>query len=402
MLRDDVAFCLSVKVVGDPIGGDKYKPSDKPIDGDGDGLCFEGRVDRKPVPCPPGIGIGSVRVERDGGRRSVWDLPGEKPAITPWRTLTKKHRDRILKKVESLGLTRRAVKARSKKIFAQATPEMRESARTWYPRLSDLLEKFAEEVQEKYGVNLSFETVVGVTASLSSAREFVANVRATRRLVQVWAEDAEFDPSVDNLDEEKAPVLQEIIAAVRKTGRTRLKPSDFSDDQLDTLIYAHPLLAGGPEGTSIVNTTGTPPVRAALAMLRGASVDEQLTGPKRRSFYSNIVDPNGDKVTVDRHQYRAMVNPRTILNTGQWTGTLKQWEAKEKSPQDMFQTSPGGKEVGENLGVYPWFAEIVREIAEQEGLPPSAVQAIMWEVQRTSDGAKLTDWSKVEEAIRLA
>lgn len=89
--------------------------------------------------------------------------------------------------------------------------------------------------------------------------------------------------------------------------------------------------------------------KKALDILRGKFTLSENTGLKTFNFYQNILNPECDKyVTIDRHAFKAMINDdqggRVTLNKGNY-----------------------------NLGI-----EVYSKIANNLGLIPCQLQAIIW------------------------
>lgn len=96
-----------------------------------------------------------------------------------------------------------------------------------------------------------------------------------------------------------------------------------------------------------------------LTLLRGANVDDTLPGPKVRSFTNNIMDPTDPRdVTVDVHMVSAAARNPAIIND---SGVMS-------SPS--YQTA--------SIGAYPYIADVVRRIADQNDVLPQQAQALMW------------------------
>lgn len=113
---------------------------------------------------------------------------------------------------------------------------------------------------------------------------------------------------------------------------------------------------GAASGTLFVN------VAKANAILAGTDPLEVLGGDKVRSFYSNIVNPMGDDVTIDRHAFD--------IAMGQFTSD------KERKPL-------------KNKGVYETFAQAYRDAGTVLGdLTGAQVQAITWVAWRRMKGLK--------------
>jgi hypothetical protein len=114
-------------------------------------------------------------------------------------------------------------------------------------------------------------------------------------------------------------------------------------------------------------------VSMAVRIARGEEIETTMTGIKRRSFYNNIVNPNGsDSVTVDTWMLMAMVN-----TTGTDKATaLKYITACEKGLD------------GTGAGYYA-ISDAVREVAKTMDLKPHQVQALYWvAVSGSFDGAR--------------
>lgn len=381
------------KALGTPIG-----TPPKMIDGDGDGKCKE--EGGKWVPCPPGVTRGSILRRSVGGKR-VFDLP-EGGGIDAMPALPDKFKEAMTKRMKALGITRKQIEQEARKALASATPEMVEKAKQWYTTVHTKTRGLVSDLNQKYGTKYGFEQAAAVIAALSPAREFQKNMRDARKMFVVMAEDAEFTPSQELIQSFKgSPDLLRQVLKKAKNGK--LRPSDFTNEELAVLAVIHPELKG------IAGKTGFDSVFKALNILRGGDIDKILSGPKVRSFYSNIVNPNGDRATIDTWMYRIMTPPGKKFKIGPDNLTLADHEAgtktaggKKRRTQDIFQGSPSGQGVGSNVGLYPLFAEVLRDIAAQEGISPSALQAILWEVARIQAGYKPTQWEKIFKELELS
>jgi len=86
-----------------------------------------------------------------------------------------------------------------------------------------------------------------------------------------------------------------------------------------------------------------------------------LSGPKERSFYSNVSDPLGsDAVTIDAHAFDAAAG--------------------------MVTSDPARKALG-RVGEYERVAAMYRSAARTLGVAPHVVQAVVWVVWRNRFGA---------------
>lgn len=353
------------------------------------------------------------------------------------------------------GVTKRKIRNRTLKALESATPEMFEKALTWYPRVNSLVRTLVSRIEEQHGTKIDFEIAAAVVAALSPGEEFKKNARGARRIMTVFAEDkeVELDPKLIKGLKMPKKQAQEIL---KRFPNGRAKLSDFTDDELPFIIPIHPDLQ------KISNQTGMKNIYRAFLMLRASGrdsstgqkkieknieiIDDLLGGPKVRSFFNNIVDPDGPHVTMDTWMYRLMFPSNVKFNFRGRDDTLdghrKFFKAriddyKEKAKalraelqelevngkklssdeieeriintlgkqpqalkiQDIFQSRPSSKEYGDNIGLYPWFATIVQEIADEMGVPPAALQAVLWEIARTTAGYEPTIWQGVEDAF---
>ena len=358
------------------------------------------------------------------------------------------------RKLKSLNFNKTKVRNRTIKALQSATPEMFEQALTWYPRVNALVRTVASQMEKQYGKKIDFEIAAAVVAALSPGEEFKKNARNARRIMSVFAEDKEIEIDKDLVKQLKLNKddAQKILDRF-PNGRAKL--SDFSDEELPFIVPIHPDLQG------IANQTGMKNTYKSLLMLRASEritnpdkkiegnleiIDEILGGPKVRSFFNNIVDPDGPHVTMDTWMYRLMFPPKAKFpykgrvdtleghekfykakqdawnkEVKELTKQLKELEVngkkltdKEieqmvrdqlgKKPdsfriQDVAQGAPKNDEYGDNIGLYPWFATIVQEISDELGVPPAALQAVLWEVARTTAGYPPTIWEKVQDAF---
>jgi len=385
LIRFEPTLKSERKALGPSLGG-RRTPASEMIDGDSDGKCQE--EGGKWIPCPPGVRTGSA-LRRVSGKL-VFDLP-KGGGIDRIDEIPLTFRQKMNERLKKLSLTRRHLMDQARKAYGEASPELIAEARQWYSRVHANTRTMNDAINKKFGTSTGFEQAAAVIAALSPAREFGKNIRDARKLMVVMAEDAPFELT-DELKEKLKGSSERLDRLVERAGN-KPRPSDFTDEELDLLVGLHPVLA------KLGNSTGLVNVIKAATILRGANIDDTLSGPKVRSFYSNIVDPDGpDRVTMDTWMYRAMVSARKLFTIGGETGTLKEHEAAGRRVQDLFQGTPAalkGTGIPGNVGLYPLFAEVIRDLAADLDMPPSALQAILWEVQRVRDGYQPTMWEKI-------
>jgi hypothetical protein len=381
---------LKIKVIGPRLDAKPSSSADM-IDGDNDGKCQE--ENGKWVPCPPGVGEGSVLQSIDGESVADLDKGGGIDAI---KQIHPKFREAMKRRMEKLGISSRELRAESRKALKRATPELIESAKVWYHNVNKKTKEMTKNINDKYNTDISFEQSAAIIAGLSPAREFQKNVRDAKKLMLVHAADEPFQISDDLIEKYKGS--KERLDEILKRLGNSPKPSDFKKDELDLLVGLHPVLS------KLGNTTGLVNVIRAYSVFRGVNVQDAMSGPKMRSFYSNIVNPDGDRATIDTWMYRVMNSRKSIFTVGKKTGTIAELEKMGVKTQDIFQGTPGDiKDTGipQNVGLYPEFAEAIRDVAKENGLTPAALQAILWEIARTDAGYKPTQWQKIEKEFNI-
>lgn len=126
--------------------------------------------------------------------------------------------------------------------------------------------------------------------------------------------------------------------------------------KLDTPAQA----AGRKMGGTLSKNSGM-----AIEIARGGSIDEHLSGVKRRSFYNNMVDPaNSKDITIDTWMTRAAMN-----------STTKPGGLDLATATDFLTMSKGITKGGAG---YVSISESVRQVARERGLTPHEVQAAYW------------------------
>lgn len=112
----------------------------------------------------------------------------------------------------------------------------------------------------------------------------------------------------------------------------------------------------------IVGTYGYRNVRKAIAILQGVAPLDVLGGNKVRSFYANILDPQGSEVTIDRHAKGLAIRSNSIR------GATTELDAAVTQAE------------------YPYYAWHYSILAERLGLIPNQLQAICWVTWRRLKG----------------
>ena len=324
------------------------------------------------------------------------DLP-EGGGLEGLRTLPSAHVKGITDRLKRIGLTREAIRSKVERTFLSATPDQIENGKIWYRRVNQAILDFADELSERFGEKYAPEKVAGVIAALSSRTEIVKNVRDAKKLIRALLSDDEFEIDPDFLrklrdDKDRPQRWVKNYASLAGKRNGKLRPSDFSNEDYDLLAYAHPALNG------FGSQDGVDKIVKAIDIHYGASIDETLSGPKIRSFYSNLVNPDGDRVTIDRWALRGMLpmkrtdakQEKTYQQINDEKDGLSSWLTS--SPNPVAKTGlPTG------IGLYPLFADIMIQLAKKYDLSPAQMQAILWEIAR----GKSTSWTAIEKAFDL-
>lgn len=259
----------------------------------------------------------------------------------------------------------------------RADPALIASAQSWYGDVHDA----ASTIADRYDIPV--ETVAGAIAAMSPAREFSKNLRDAHDLIALHEANEPFVVSQEAYDAYEAARARFPVRPHAPAPGTVVYPRTLDATRL---VALHPVITA-----RMANSTGFDGVIRAASILKGADPATILGGAKVRSFYSNIMNPHGNRVTIDTWMYRAMTPPRTIFTIGKVTGTLRELEAAGKRTQDLFQGVPSGHGVGKNVGLYPMFADAVRRVARRHNMTPAALQAVVWEQARIEAGYRPTD-----------
>jgi hypothetical protein len=304
----------------------------------------------------------------------------------------------MYEKMEKYGFNEEMIDSEVDKILKSISRTEINKGRRWYSFVNRKTRDLVEDINSKYGSSFSFEQGAAILAALSPAREFVKNVRDAKKLMQAIAMDEDFEITEELLRTLKAKP-EKIQEFLERAGDGKIKPSEFLDRELDILVGLHPVFS------TLGGKTGFGEAIKGISIARGITTAENgLSGPKVRSFYSNIVNPNGTRVTIDTWMYRIMLPEDFAFTYRGKTDTVRGHEERKIEKvkvQDIFQGTPSGFGIGDNVGLYPIFAAAIRRAAIKYNMPPSAIQAIIWEIARQKDGKKPTDWDKAEAAFAL-
>jgi hypothetical protein len=121
----------------------------------------------------------------------------------------------------------------------------------------------------------------------------------------------------------------------------------------------------------------------ALAIMHGAEPGAVLGGNKVRNFYNNMVAPGtGRSVTIDGHMVKVFMKQVPL------SGAERKKLGSALLNKKWATTKKGDKKGVNGVGYHFWSAAI-RKVAEENGLAPEQVQAMMW---NTVAGPKPESW----------
>lgn len=286
-------------------------------------------------------------------------------------SIPEKYRASMERRAATLGITPEMLDAQ----LQDALDRGNHAHADWY----NIISARATEMATRHGANLGI--AAGVIAAMSPAREFGKNMRDAEQVLEVIDQDNPFEASADDVA---------MYNSKRESHRPIMEPGTYRPSELDASV----LTGVHPDLNSLGNKTGLSHVAKAVAIAKGGDVDKILSGPKVRSFYSNVANPAGDRATIDTWMYRIMTPPDHVFDAGKKQGTIAEIEANGMRTQDVYQGSPGalkGTGIPGNVGLYPMFVESVQRVAAANNLQPHSVQAIVWEVARVDAGYKATD-----------
>jgi hypothetical protein len=264
----------------------------------------------------------------------------------------------ILKKwQDTTGKTPEEARANIRAVFAEAIKdeEARQGGLVWYA------DAFNEAAQLQYDYGIDFDSAVAMLAAISPGTKWENNLTGPAMVM----EGIHDYPNMD----------------------AKRLAKKISDD-------AH--LAAG---------RGRAGIEKAIRIARGEDFDEVLRGPKERSFFNNIRDPYNirglNDVTIDQHMmnvaYGGLIpGPQGVIVDVDRGKIDKRTDSEEwVMPADWDVVNPPDAEVkvfqnainrmsgtpsinNRRVGVLPIMADEVRAIAEEEGLEPNQVQAMIW------------------------
>jgi hypothetical protein len=153
-----------------------------------------------------------------------------------------------------------------------------------------------------------------------------------------------------------------MVAATSPRALWQSKTGRYVNIEFAEKAAEHAKANPGKSGREVADALAKPgmlrqSLASAIDIHNGKPVEEVLKGPKIRSFYNNLVDPDGTAhVTIDTHMVRAMLNDHSATDS-----TVSKYATGKK---------------------YSWSADRVRAVAKANGISPAEAQAAIWEQWR--------------------
>jgi hypothetical protein len=286
-------------------------------------------------------------------------------------------------------------------VFDKVPEQTRERSKKWY----DGARAITDNWSKKY--NLPDSSIAGVLAALSPQKDWYMNVSLGERVLDIMTnqQDTMFTKEMlkTGLEKFNKPQDQAIIKAIsnkklselelpaEKAIWLRLHDETYADrshqivspegDFIGTAMTAK----GEPKGTGWGSIAEISKAVSAFESGGDKNILTPLMGTKHkvRSFYNNILDPNGPNgdVTIDTHAVAAaLLRPLS----GQATEVHHNFGSspgKAKQGADWFGATKNSAKTGVQ-GNYGLYAEAYRRAAAERGVLPREMQSITWEAVR--------------------
>lgn len=286
-------------------------------------------------------------------------------------------------------------------VFDKVPEQTRERSKKWYDGARAITDKWSE----KY--NLPDSSIAGVLAALSPQKDWYMNVSLGERVLDIMTnqQDTMFTKEMlkTGLEKFNKPKDQAIIKAIsnKKLSELELPAEKAIWLRLHDETYAdrsHQIVSpegdfigtamtgkGEPKGTGWGSIAEISKAVSAFESGGDKNILTPLMGTKHkvRSFYNNILDPNGPNgdVTIDTHAVAAaLLRPLS----GQATEVHHNFGSspgKAKQGADWFGATKNSAKTGVQ-GNYGLYAEAYRRAAAERGVLPREMQSITWEAVR--------------------
>jgi len=286
-------------------------------------------------------------------------------------------------------------------IFDKVPEQTRERSKLWYDGARAITDRWSE----KY--NVPDASIAGVLAALSPQKDWYMNVSLGERVLDIMSNQQDTMFSNEMMDraftvfpkEKDRAVIQaisnkklsELELPAEKAIWLRIYDETYGDrshqiispegDFIGTALTAK----GDPKGTGWGSVVEISKAISAFESGGDKNILTPLMGTKHkvRSFYNNILDPNGPSgdVTIDTHAVAAaLLRPLS----GQATEVHHNFGSspgKAKQGADWFGATKNSAKTGVQ-GNYGLYAEAYRRAAAERGVLPREMQSITWEAVR--------------------
>lgn len=239
-------------------------------------------------------------------------------------------------KLEQFGVSYEGVRAEIFKVVDGLPPEKIAEAEAWYPNALKTAESLAEG-------KATTEQAAAVIAAMSPQCEWETNIADAQRLIDFYDAHRDETWSAAQFD----AVMRKEIGSLETGGR----------------------------GMTAFSQNGTIP--AFEILMDGATIDENLSGMKVRSFFDNIMEPGGTReVTIDGHMQKVF---GFMESAASQSDSLRLMSSGSEAPATQYGSAG-----------YIVIADAVRGVADELGMSPDAVQAAYWGAVRdqTPEGWK--------------
>jgi len=254
---------------------------------------------------------------------------------------TPDQQQKILDKQASLGVTPDSVQQNMTAIMerAKAAGDM-ETQRNWYGVQHDRIGALADQY------HLDPQQATAVVAALSPQCEWERNLLMAEGVMKL----TDHDPIIE-ITQDRADAINGFA------GMKGEEPIEAGLTHVNDLTPAQAAYA--------TQLNGLPSnLTKAFSLARGADIDETLSGPKVRSFFTNLDTPDRDgPATIDTHQVALMAG---LDNEYSNAGTTR---------VDRLLNSTTINKVNAS---YAFYNDAVTKVADQYGLNSNEAQAVMW------------------------
>ena len=281
----------------------------------------------------------------------------QKKVIAQWEMVTGESRQRIVNQYRRLLRN------------AQGDPRY-EDWRDWYADVHDL----ASIEAERNGI--STENACAIFAALSPGMVWEKNSQIAVQLMDMVGADVAVNENM----------VEELDRKLFKDSKSGIYP----DSPLHIPVGTKLSEIDNPRAASLMLQTvatekgygwparfGYGPYQDAILLAYNvATPHEVLRGAKTRSFFNNILTPEGGfDVTIDFQMMEAAAR-RPLNKKTEAEGGFPSHDGKVRKEENAMTTTP--KHENTAVGVRPYLADITRQVAGEFDLLPVQAQAVIW------------------------